>query len=186
MNLPPTVVLDACVLYSARVRDLLMELGALDLFYPRCTDMIHDEWIGNLTQSRPELKDKLERTRHMMNQSTREFLVTGFEHLIDQVSLPDADDRHVLAAAITCNARIIVTNNLKDFPADALQPFGIRALSTDAFVLEMIGMHADQVAGAVSEIVARLRNPPQTVTQYLDSLSRTLPQSSQILRTILT
>ena len=65
-----TVVYDACVLYPAPLRDLLMRLALTDLYRARWTDMIHDEWTRNLKRQRPELKDEdLERTRSLMNLS---------------------------------------------------------------------------------------------------------------------
>ena len=57
-----TVVLDACVLYPAPLRDLLMQMTLADLFRARWTDLIHEEWISNLSANRPDLtRDKLER-----------------------------------------------------------------------------------------------------------------------------
>ena len=57
----------------------------------------------------------------------RDGLVTGYERLIDAVTLPDPDDRHVLAAAIRAGADIIVTFNLNEFPEKYLMPYGIEA-----------------------------------------------------------
>lgn len=63
-----TVVLDACVLYSAPVRDLLMQLAVEDMFRARWTNAIHEEWMSNLLANRPDLtRPKLERVRDLMN-----------------------------------------------------------------------------------------------------------------------
>lgn len=116
-----TVIYDACVLCPAPLRDLLMRLALTDLYRARWTDMIHDEWTRNVLRRRPDLKaEDLERTRSLMNAHVRDSLVTGFEHLIPSVELPDTDDRHVVAAAIHGGASVIVTFNLKDFPPDRL------------------------------------------------------------------
>ncbi|MCA3219062.1 MAG: PIN domain-containing protein, partial [Burkholderiales bacterium] len=105
-----TVVYDACVLYPAPLRDLLMRLALADLYRARWTDAIHNEWIRALLARRPDLKrEDLERTRELMNLHVRDSLVTGFEPLIPSVELPDADDRHVVAAAIHCGASLILT-----------------------------------------------------------------------------
>jgi hypothetical protein len=61
----------------------------------------------------------------------QECFVTGYEPLIEGLELPDPDDRHVLAAAIKCSAQIIVTENLKDFPPEALEEHGIEVLGVD-------------------------------------------------------
>lgn len=114
-----TVVLDACVLYPAPIRDLLMQLAVTDLFRAKWTDEIHDEWISNLLERRPELSSaQLERTKRLMNENVRDCLVVGYEQLITSIEgLPDPDDRHVVAAAYHCRADAIVTYNLKDFPS---------------------------------------------------------------------
>ncbi len=96
-----TALYDACVLYPASLRDLLMHLALTDLFRARWTNAIHDEWIQALRETRPDLKpEQLERTRQLMNAHVRDCLVTGFEGLIPALTLPDPGDRHVLAAAI--------------------------------------------------------------------------------------
>lgn len=64
----PVVVLDACVLYPAPLRDFLMHLTLLDSFRARWTEKIHSEWIRNVLKSRPDLNlEQLERTKNLMN-----------------------------------------------------------------------------------------------------------------------
>lgn len=120
-----TVIFDACVLYPAPLRDFLLRLSITGLFSAKWTDQIHDEWIRNVLKSRPELKDKLPRTRELMNNAVQDSLVTGYESIIENLKLPDTDDRHVLAAAIRSNAQAIITFNLKDFPNDVLVQYGM-------------------------------------------------------------
>lgn len=117
-----TVIYDACVLYPQTLRDLLMHLALADLFKAKWSAQIHDEWMRNLHASKPDIPfEKLERVRDLMDAHVRDALVIGHEPLIEALSLPDPDDRHVLAAAIKCGAGGIVTTNLKDFPASALR-----------------------------------------------------------------
>jgi len=87
---------DACVLYPAPLRDLLMHLAVTDLFRARWSNEIHEEWIRNLLKNRPSITlEKLERTRSLMNNSAGDCLVEGYESLIPGLTLPDPDDRHV-------------------------------------------------------------------------------------------
>ena len=103
-----------------------MWLALSDLFRARWSNDIHEEWIRNLLEDRPDLtRERLERTRDKMNSHIRGCLVTGYEPLIAGLTLPDPDDRHVLAAAIRASAEVIVTFNLKDFPPVQLAPLGI-------------------------------------------------------------
>lgn len=65
-----TVILDACALYPAPLRDFLMELAAGGLFRAKWTDQIHDEWIRNVLKNREDLTpEQLLRTKQLMNQA---------------------------------------------------------------------------------------------------------------------
>ncbi len=167
-----TAVYDACVLYRAPLRAMLMQLAMADLFRARWTDAIHDEWTRNLLKTRPELAAELSRTRRLMDENVRDGLVVGYEGLIPGLVLPDRDDRHVLAAAIRCGAASIVTFNLRDFPASALAPYGIEAVHPDTFVADQVDLDEAAVCGAVKIVRARLKRPPMGVEEYLASLER--------------
>ena len=80
------------------------------------TASIHAEWIDAVMRQRPELNGgRLERVAELMNSAVPDCLVVGFEPLeAGLASLPDPNDRHVLAAAIHCGAQEIVTFNLRD------------------------------------------------------------------------
>jgi predicted nucleic acid-binding protein len=172
-------VLDACVLYPASVRDLLLRLALTDLFRARWTDRIHDEWIGGLLKQRQDLsKAQLERTRDLMNQAVPNCLVAAYESLIDGLRLPDPDDRHVLAAAIRCQAGVIVTYNLKHFPEKALAPYGIEAQHPDEFVSHLFDLDPGAVCAAVRDQRESLKNPPFSVEELLNEfLGRELAET---------
>lgn len=174
-----TALYDACVLYPAPLRDLLMRLALTDLFRARWTAQIHDEWMRAVLRSRPDLnREQLERTRALMDSHVRDCLVTGFEPLIEGLALPDPNDRHVLAAAIRTRAGVIVTFNLDDFPNDYLGQFGIAAQHPDEFITHLIDLSPGAVCAAVKRQRESLQNPPKSVTELLDALSRqSLPET---------
>lgn len=168
-----TVVYDANVLFPAPLRDLLIRLARSDVVRARWTEAILDEVFRNLAQKRADLSsERLQRTRQLMNDAIRDVCVEGYESLVPGLSLPDADDRHVLAAAIRCNAQVIVTHNLKDFPATALEPYGIEAMHPDTFVLDLLDLHPGVVLRVLHEQAASLKNPPRTTQDILQALSR--------------
>ena len=134
-----TAFYDADVLYGSQLRNLMRHLAMTGLFRARWSDGVHEEWRTRLLKNRPDLtREKLERTRMLMDKHAEDALVTGYGDLIEGLRLPDPDDRHVLAAAIRGRADVIVTRNTKHFPDDALQPFGIAALHPDEFVVHLL------------------------------------------------
>lgn len=167
-----SVVYDACVLYPAPLRDFLLYLALTDLFRPHWSEQIHAEWMRNLLAKRPDLaQTQLERTRYLMDKAVPDCLVTGFENLIDQLQLPDPDDRHVLAAAIHCQASAIITFNLHDFPATSLTPYGIEALHPDDFVQRIAELDTEAVFSAARQQRLALKRPAKTVREFLDTLA---------------
>lgn len=104
-----------------------------------------------------------------MNAAVPDCLVVGFESLeAGLTSLPDPDDRHVLAAAIHCNAQEIVTFNLRHFPGAALSPYGIRAIHPDEFVEHLLDLNPEAVCDAVRRIRCRLVDPPRSAEEMLE------------------
>lgn len=144
-------VYDARVLYPSLICNLLMYLGTERLVSVRWTAAIHDEWTRNLLEARPDLPpERLARTRRSMETALPDAEADGFEHLITGLSLPDPDDRHMLAAAIHAGAELIVTQNLKHFPAGALTPHGLEARTPDALPRRLLDAEstATRVASA--------------------------------------
>lgn len=167
-----TVLFDANVFYPAPMRDLLLQLATTDLFKAKWTADIHREWIEALLRNEPH-RDRaaLERTRDLMDRATRDCLVSGYRDLIPSLSLPDADDRHVLAAAIVGRCDAIVTQNLRDFPPEALTPFGIEVQHPDDFLRNQLSLAPGVFCGAVRKVRARLWNPPYGAIDYLAILT---------------
>jgi hypothetical protein len=112
---PPIVVYDACVLYPFHLRNLLIELAVHGLVAARWTDTIHDEWIRNLAATRGIPHARLVMTRDLMKAVLPNANVQGWERLVGGLMLPDANDRHVLAAAIIAQASMILTWNTRHF-----------------------------------------------------------------------
>jgi predicted nucleic acid-binding protein len=178
------VLYDANVLYSASLRDFLVELALTSVLEARWTEEIHSEWMRNVLQNRPDLTlEQVTRTKNLMNAHVKNCLVTDYEELIPQLQLPDPGDCHVFAAAIRCQAGFIVTFNLSDFPNEILAPYNIRAIHPDRFILRLLDLNSDAVCQAAQKQRLRLRNPPKTPDEYLETLiNQGLPQSASRLR----
>lgn len=138
----------------------------------------------SVLRDRTDLKrEQLARTRDLMNAHVRDCLVTDYETLIPSLTLPDPDDRHVLAAAIRAGADAIVTFNLRHFPDQALAPYGIEAIHPDDFVTYQLDLAPHIVCAAAKRQRQSLKNPPKTVDEFLASLERQgLAQTASALR----
>ncbi len=178
------VFYDANVLYPAELRNFLMHLALTGIFGARWSPDVHEEWVRNLLSNRPDLtREKLERTRQLMDKAAPDALVTGYERRIAGLTLPDPNDRHVLAAAIQAGASVIVTCNLADFPSHILEAFDIEAQHPDEFILHLLDLAPGLVLEAAENHRTCLKNPPKTVEEYIDSLeSQGLEQTAIALR----
>ncbi|MFG2075163.1 PIN domain-containing protein [Nonomuraea maritima] len=167
----PVVVYDANVLYGNALRDLLIRLAMTGRVQAKWTNRILDEMQRNLAANRPDIPaEKLAKLRCLMNSAVRDCLVEGYEPLIEGLKLPDPDDRHVLAAAIKAGAEVIITSNLKDFPAEYMAPWCIDLQSPDDFVLDQIDVDGRVVWACVQQIADSRSRPPETVDDVLDAL----------------
>jgi hypothetical protein len=120
-----------------------------------------------------------------MDKATLDALVEGYEDLIPTLSLPDENDRHVLAAAIRGEAQVIVTMNLKDFPDAVLQHYEMEAQHPDEFILQLIELTPDIVMNAAETHRQSLKNPPKSIEEFLASLeAQGLPKSVTVMRTL--
>ena len=171
MEIPVPAIYDANILYPAPLRDLFIRLAQAGLVRAKWTEAIHDEWVRNVLKDNPALApERIARTRKLMNEAVRDCLVNGYEDLIDSLTLPDPDDRHVLAAAIRAGAHIIVTFNLRDFPREALVTFDIEAQHPDEFLLALFDLAPGIICGVVKRQRESLRNPPKSTEEMLETL----------------
>lgn len=167
------MIFDACVLYPAPIRDLLMRLALADLFRAKWSKDIHREWMENVLKNRPDLKrEQLERTKMLMDSFVRDALVEGYEKLIPALMLPDENDCHVLAAAIRSAASKIVTYNIKDFPMEVTKEYGIEAQHPDDFLSQILELSPGIFCGVVQNLRKGLKYPPVDTNSYLDMLEK--------------
>jgi hypothetical protein len=150
-----------------------MQLALTDMYKARWTDRIHDEWVRSVLANRPDIRvESLARCRRLMDEHVPDCLVTGYENLVPTLTLPDPDDRHVLAAAIHGQAELIITFNLSDFPTSVLGQFHIEAVHPDEFIARLWDEQPAAVLQAARLHRASLRRPPKTAAEYLATLEQ--------------
>lgn len=129
------VVLDACVLFPSVLREILLGFAARDGFSPLWSARILGEWQRAAARRGPEVEalamHAIAQTRIRWPKAE----IPADQDLEARLWLPDDADAHVLATAIRAQAGLIVTQNLRDFPARALGPEGVRAQSPDDFLM---------------------------------------------------
>lgn len=168
-----TVVFDASVLVPGFLSNLLLWLAEMDLFRAKWSKDIHTEWI-RARKNRYEIAVEVsEARRQLIDEKFLDGLVTDYQSLIDGLTLPDVNDRHVLAAAIKCGANAIVTSNLRDFPEANLAPFNLVAIHQDDFILDQI-----YLKGYTRRLVAI------AIVRHKKSMTRSRPTWKQYLNTM--
>ncbi len=178
-----TAILDANVLYPNLLRDLLLSLASAGLYHARWTDRINEEWTRNLVMKRPDIESKIDELVERVNQSVPDCLVENYESLIDGLTLPDPDDRHVLAAAIAGHADAIVTVNLKDFPKAILARHNLEAIHPDDFIMNQLELRSFEALEVIKRVRGRMRNPARSAAELLELVEKNqLPQTAQYLR----
>lgn len=178
-----TAVLDACVLFSRLQRDVLLSLAHADLYTARWSEDIEHEWRRALAQKYPDAAHKMNGLIEQMRLTVPDCLVVGYRKLVPSLSLPDENDRHVLAAAICGNADSIVTHNIKDFPEHVLNDFDIELQTPDQFVLNQIMLCPTRALAAIKAMRQRWANPAMSANKMVSLFEqRELPQTAAHLR----
>lgn len=163
-----------------------MRLTLARLYQARWSAKVHEEWVRAVLRDNPGVPmSRLRDLRNAMDEQAQDAVVTDYEGLIESLTLPDPDDRHVLAAAIVGHAEIIVTCNLRDFPDHVLDPYNIEAQHPDEFILQLVEIAPDVVLEAAEMHRRSLKNPPKSSEEFLVLLeAQGLPKSVAILRTL--
>lgn len=162
-------VLDTNVIYPIVIRDLLFWFAHYDLFTPKWSNHIFEEWERVMKRKNVSPEAIAQRIK-VANSAFPDALVKNYEGIIASLTLPDMNDCHVLAAAIKANANVIVTNNLKDFPEKYLDFFGLKAKSADDFLTDIIDLNPDHAVEAFKEMVLNRKNPKQDEFEVLKGL----------------
>jgi predicted nucleic acid-binding protein len=179
------VVLDTNVIYPVIIRDLLFWFAHYDLYTPKWSKHIFDEW-KSVMERKGVAEEEANKRVEKANLAFPDALVQNYEGLIKNLELPDPKDCHVLAAAIKTNANLIVTNNIKDFPGEYLDSFGLKAKTPDDFLTDIIDLNHDQAIAAFKEMVLYKRNPDLDEFGVLDLLRKSgLNDTANYLHTLL-
>jgi hypothetical protein len=168
---PSVAVYDACILYPFHLRNVMIQAAVDGLVQPRWTDEIHQGWIRNLMAGTAGIpSDRLQRTRRLMDNALPAATVRAYSVHIPAVSLPDPNDRHVVAAAIASGASMILTWNIQDFPARELKKFGLRRQTPDTFLMDLYKTAPDLMVGSLANARRNLSKSRVSALEFIDIL----------------
>src|SRR3989442_15714493 len=132
-------VLDACVLVPMALCDLLLRMAEEPALYrPLWSEQILAELGRALRTKLHRTSDEVAWRKEQMNAAFPEAMVTVPSDLLRAVEcIPDKDDRHVLAAAIMGRAHTIVTQNIRHFPRNCTDKFGVVCQTAEDFLIQV-------------------------------------------------
>lgn len=168
-------LLDANVLWPISLCDILLRAAEAALYQPAWSKDILGELVSSLMRERPELDpDRIKARVADMRDHFPEAMTAGYEALMPAM-LNEPGDHHVLAAAIHAHAAVIVTDNVRDFPPLACDPYGIDVQTADDFLCHLWHLDPTKMARIVQEAADALKNPPKNPEELIAILSRTRP-----------
>lgn len=147
-------LLDACVLYPTVLREILIGAAQAGLYEPLWSDRILEEWARATVKLGPGAEDVARGEIALLRVAFPKASVVPGGAVSARLWLPDANDIHVLAAAISGHADLIVTFNAQDFPRQALAEEGLDRLDPDQFLLALHDRAPDLVAGVCEKVRA--------------------------------
>lgn len=184
-----TAFVDACSLAGALKRNLLLSLAEAEFFRVRWSDQVLTEAekaIAEILEKKgvPDAAERAKRARTAMHTAFEEATVEKYDKFLCVADgLPDANDAHVLAAALKTRAHILVTDNLKHFPADFLAPLNVEAFSTDQFLANTISLEPGKAVAAIRHMRLRFNKPEKEAKAlFIDMEASGLFETVDVLR----
>lgn len=177
MSGPLVVFVDACVLYNAMLRDVLLRVAERDLVRLRWSTEILRETSEALSRSRNIPDHKLARLGQLMNEAFPDALVMA--PTVSIPNLPDPGDAHVIAAASACDADLVLTLNIRHFPSASLEALNLYVMTPDALLCATFNADPEGVIKAVTTAAECKRRPPMSARDVLESLRNVTPEFAE-------
>ena len=144
------VLIDANVLYPTVMREMVLGVAAQGLFTPLWSERLLEEWARAAARMGPEMEMQARAEVEIVRVNWPKACVTWSEGLEARLWLPDPADIHVLAAAISGSADVILTVNAKDFPRNILAEEGVSRADPDGFLLGLYQANEAVVGGVAA------------------------------------
>lgn len=176
--LPPRVVLvDANIFFAPRLRDLLMYLHAAEIVNIHWTRKIEAEWSKNVVAKQDADPIATQACLRGMRAAVDDWEVSGYQKYESRFPKVDAKDRHVAAAAYKLSLDVwsgqavtLLTQNLKDFPAQDFKSTAVVVYSAGAYLDALFLADPKGVEGVVATCQSKLKKPRKSRADYVEIL----------------
>jgi predicted nucleic acid-binding protein len=164
------IFVDTNVLFPFSVMDLMLALTEDAVHEVIWTETLLAEWERVIVRQHHRSAE----SAASITAAIREFFPESRIAAEDYASLvaSDPDDRHHMAAAISGRARMLVTWNLRDFPAEPLAALGLRVVDPDRYLCELLDQFPQEVTATVVRLAGEKRRPPKTPTDLANDLAK--------------
>lgn len=174
-------VLDACVLYPLPLRDTLLRAAEAGLYRPHWSDRILEEVMRNLIECGKLNLAQASKLQEVLQKAFPQAATDVPQALID-VMTNHPKDRHVLAAAVSIRAELIITFNLKDFQDEDLRPWAVQAQHPDDFLAHLYDLDLEAMVQVVRQQAQALKRPPMYLEELLTLLALQVPKFVQLIQ----
>jgi len=173
-------VLDACVLVPMALCDFLLRLAEEPALYrPLWSVDILNELSRTLQEKMKKTPEQAEWRLSQMQSAFPEAMVSFPTDLIKGMDcVPDPQDRHVLAAAVMGRASAIITQNLKHFPHECLEKYGVLIQSADGFLIDQYHLEQQVVLDKLDDQAIGIS---QTRAVVVGALKPSAPEFCKLL-----
>ena len=159
------IIFDTCVLYPTVLRKILLGVAKEGLYKPVWSTRILDEWIHVTRKKNPIGQDTILAQVALLKFQWPNSLVKDYDFDIRSLWLPDENDVHVLASAISSDAEAILTLNRKDFPKKILKDYGIVRYSPEEMLMSLWIDNSEIISSVVAnEFETAKQNLEQKLT----------------------
>lgn len=151
------ILIDTCVLYPTVMREMVLGVARGGAFTPFWSARILEEWARAAVKLGPEGEVQARAEIALLRSAFPQAEVTVPDAMADRFWLPDANDIHVLAAAVVASADAVMTLNAKDFPKGVLAEEGLTRIDPDSYLMCVWRDEPDMVQSVGADVLSKAR-----------------------------
>lgn len=153
----PRILIDACVLYPTVMREMVLGAAKAGLMDPIWSARILEEWARAAIKLGPEGEAQARAEIALLRAAWPKSEHPAADGIAARLWLPDENDIHVLAVAVSAHADVIMTLNAKDFPRGTLAEEGLQRVDPDSHLMQLWQDAPDAIEAVGVDVLATAR-----------------------------